>query len=181
MPSLSRRGFLQVVGFTSLAPFLPSMPVRTAAASGGMSASKALWAGLYANAGSTTEFVGLAKNMGLSNKAIQGVSARSIGVRVALATSTEKLASSTTKSMHQGVGSQSRWVKTRSKVKRVLEHCFSDETKETKKTAKKATEEQVLETPLEDSEKEDLKPDLEVIDLVDDVHSTTPNSVSKEP
>lgn len=103
MPQLSRRSFLQFLGATGLAPVLPMVPAPATAAvanasnlaatgGGAASASRALWASLYANSGSTAEFVGVARNLGLSNSAIQGVSARSIGVRVALAATTDKLA-----------------------------------------------------------------------------------------
>ena len=63
---------------------LPALPVRAASRVAGGSASKALWAGIYAKAGSGPKFVGVARGMGLSNAAIRGVGARSIGVHVAV-------------------------------------------------------------------------------------------------
>jgi hypothetical protein len=83
MPSFSRRGFLQFLSAASAAPFLPALPVRAAAAGAGASTSKALWAGIYAKSGSAPKFAGIARNMGLSNAAVQGVGARSVGVRLA--------------------------------------------------------------------------------------------------
>lgn len=80
MVDVNRRGFLQILGATSVAPILPANAVKAAAAP--TSTSKALWASLYAKASSKAEFIGLSRNLGLSNAAIQGVSARSIGVRV---------------------------------------------------------------------------------------------------
>ncbi len=88
MPDFSRRGFFQLLGAASVAPLLPIAP-RAAVAGGSASASKALWASLYANSGSKAKFVHIAKGMGLSNSAIQGVSARTIGVRIALASAAE--------------------------------------------------------------------------------------------
>ncbi len=85
MPSFNRRGFLQLISTAAVTPFLPAMPTRAVAATASGSTSKALWAGIYAKSGSASKFVGVARNMGLSNAAIQGVSARSVGVRIALA------------------------------------------------------------------------------------------------
>jgi len=85
MPSFNRRGFLQFLSAAGVAPFLPSMPVRAAAATAGASTSKALWAGIYAKSGSAAKFAGAARNMGLSSAAIQGVGARSVGVRLVAA------------------------------------------------------------------------------------------------
>lgn len=85
MPGFHRRGFLQLISAAAVTPFLPAMPTRSVAATASASTSKALWSGIYAKSGSASKFVGVARNMGLSNAAIQGVSARSVGVRVALA------------------------------------------------------------------------------------------------
>ena len=85
MPKFNRRGFLQFLGAAAAAPLLPSLPVRAAGGAAGFSTSKALWAGIHANAGSVPRFVKVAQRMGLSNRAIEGVSARSVGVRIALA------------------------------------------------------------------------------------------------
>lgn len=87
MPQFNRRGFLQLLGAASAAPLLPALPARAGVA--GMSTSKALWAGIYAKSGSVSEFVGVARGLGLSNAAVQGVSARSVGVRVAVATTAQ--------------------------------------------------------------------------------------------
>lgn len=84
MPQFNRRGFLQLAGAASLAPVLPTLPARAAAASATISPAKALWAGIYAKAGSTGQFVEAARGLGLSQSAISGVSARTLGVRVAV-------------------------------------------------------------------------------------------------
>jgi hypothetical protein len=91
MPSFNRRGFLQLLGAAGLTPLLPSLPARAVATSASASTSKALWAGIYANSGSVPKFLSVARNMGLSNSAIQGVSARSVGVRVALTAATNPI------------------------------------------------------------------------------------------
>ncbi len=85
MPNLDRRGFLNLLGAASVTPLLPALPARAVAARAPLSASKALWAGIYGKSGSVPEFLKVARGMGLSNSAIQGVSARSIGVKVAVA------------------------------------------------------------------------------------------------
>ncbi|MEP1585777.1 MAG: twin-arginine translocation signal domain-containing protein [Tateyamaria sp.] len=84
MPNFNRRGFLQFLSAAGVAPLLPGLPTPAVGAVNG-SVSKALWAGIYAKSGSAAKFVGVARNMGLSSAAIQGVGARSVGVRVALA------------------------------------------------------------------------------------------------
>ena len=85
MPNFNRRGFLYLLSAAGVAPLMPALPARAAAATASGSVSKALWASIYAKSGSASKFVGVARNMGLSNAAIQGVSARSVGVRVAVA------------------------------------------------------------------------------------------------
>ena len=84
MPNLDRRGFLRLSGAAGLVPFLPSVPARAVAATTNVPTSKALWAGIYAKSGSVPRFASVAGNMGLSNAAIQGVAARSVGVKIAL-------------------------------------------------------------------------------------------------
>lgn len=91
MPNFNRRGFLQVLSAAGMAPLLPSLAGRAATASG-VSHSKALWAGIYAKSGSASKFVGTARGMGLSTGAIQGIGARSVGVRIALAAATKPIA-----------------------------------------------------------------------------------------
>lgn len=85
MPSFNRRGFLQLLGAAGVTPLLPALPARAAVTTAGFSTSKALWAGIHAKSGSVSKFVSVARNMGLSGSAIQGVGTRSIGVRVAAA------------------------------------------------------------------------------------------------
>lgn len=92
MPNFNRRGFLQLLGAAGVAPLLPALPTRAMATTAGGSISKALWAGIYAKSGSVPKFAGVAQSMGLSNAAIQGVSARSVGVRVVLAAATNPIA-----------------------------------------------------------------------------------------
>jgi len=156
LSNINRRGFLQVVGAAGLAPFLPAMSTPTAVAGGGASASKALWASLYANSGSVSEFVAVAKNMGLSNTAIQGVSARSIGVRVALAASTETLTnvSANKARMPLDVGGEN--LEARSSVRRALDHCFSNETDETEAETNDEVETLLEEDLTENTGKETL-------------------------
>lgn len=89
MPSFDRRKFMQLLGAASVAPFAPAMPVRAARASASL--SKALWAGIYAKSGSAENFVHVARGMGLSNSAIQGVSARSVGARIAFGAATQSV------------------------------------------------------------------------------------------
>ena len=62
---------------------LPAPPIRTASTAAGASVSKALWAGIYANSGSAAKFANVAQGMGLSQPAVQGVAARSVGVKIA--------------------------------------------------------------------------------------------------
>lgn len=92
MTTLNRRTFIQFLGGAALSPYLPTLPAAAVSNGASASTSKALWASLYANSASSTEFVSVARTMGLSNSAIQGVGARTIGVRLALAASTEKAA-----------------------------------------------------------------------------------------
>ena len=84
MPSFNRRGFLQLASAAGIAPLLPALPAPAVAATGKSAISKALWTSLYAQSGSASGFVNVAKGMGLSNSAIQGVSARSVGIKVAI-------------------------------------------------------------------------------------------------
>ena len=84
MPSFNRRGFLQLASAAGVAPLLPALSAPAVAATAKGSISKALWTSLYAHSGSASKFVNVAQNMGLPNAAIQGVSARSIGVKVAM-------------------------------------------------------------------------------------------------
>ena len=84
MPSFNRRGFLQLLSAAGAAPLMPALPAGAVSASAKTSVSKALWSGIYAKSGSATKFVSVARNMGLPSSAIQGVSARSVGVRIAV-------------------------------------------------------------------------------------------------
>ncbi|GEM_PF-4642455 len=152
LPDFSRRGFMKVlgaVGLTPLLPAIPAIPARAAMASGGVSASKALWASLYANAGSAGEFVNVARNMGLSNAAIQGVSARTIGVRMAVAASSETLASASARTAHAPLSSKGGELPVREKVKHTLENYFSTETDD-----KPAVAKQKIENLAEETEKD---------------------------
>ena len=129
MPDLNRRSFLQIAGAAGVSPLFPGMVGSGAGvAKSSVSTSKALWASLYSNSGSVTEFVGFAKNMGLSNTAIQSVSARSLGIRVALAASTEKLAGTGVKNLRAPLPSHDTDLRVREKLKRGLEEVFADET-----------------------------------------------------
>jgi hypothetical protein len=91
LPEFNRRGFFQLLAAVGATTLVPALPARAVVTGGGASVSKMLWAGLYAHSGSAPKFVGVAKGMGLSYAAIQGVSARSVGVRVAAAAATERL------------------------------------------------------------------------------------------
>lgn len=91
MPSFNRRGFLQLASAAGIAPLLPALPAPAVAATGKSAISKALWTSLYAQSGSASGFVNIAKGMGLSNSAIQGVSARSVGIKVAINAATPSL------------------------------------------------------------------------------------------
>lgn len=98
---MKRRRFLQVLAAFGAAPLLPALPAMpaSAATSGTVSASaasKALWAGLHANAASSSKFVSIARTMGLSNTAIQGVAARTVGVRLPISALARKIAARTT-------------------------------------------------------------------------------------
>lgn len=110
-------------GATALAPFIPGFAAKTAASKGGLSASKALWSGIYANSGSMNEFVGVARTMGLSNSAIQGVGARSIGIRVALAASLEKAGAASIRKMRPALSTGNSKMDTR----RLLQSWFDRE------------------------------------------------------
>jgi len=84
MPHLNRRRFLHLLSAAGMAPLLPALAPNAVASAAHASTSKALWAGLYANSGSASKFVRVARNMGLSNATIQGVGARSVGVKLAV-------------------------------------------------------------------------------------------------
>jgi len=119
LPDLPRRGFLQLVGAAGLTPFLPAIPAKAAVTSGA-SVSKALWAGMYANSGSTAGFVSMAKNMGLSNTAIQGISARSVGVRMSLVAA-EKLTSAGAKPLPSRASSKENISSVRDTIERTFD------------------------------------------------------------
>ena len=127
MPNLNRRSFLQVLGAVGFSPYLPSLPVGAAAAKGGAATSKALWASLYANSGSATEFVGVARNMGLSNAAIQGVGACSIGVRLTLAATTQKLTHAATKAIKSATTPELGVSKIRHQIERAIQNIAEPE------------------------------------------------------
>jgi len=120
LPSFNRRGFLQLLGAAGVAPLVPAIPARAAALGGGISTSKALWASLHANAGSTGKFVILAKGMGLSNATIQGVSARSIGVKIALATAPNALTKTGTPKLGMPTVPKGKPLKIVQNIKRAL-------------------------------------------------------------
>ena len=84
MPDFTRRSILGMIGASSLAPMLPSGGVVMASPTPLPSVSKALWAGIHAKAGSSAAFVTSARNLGLSNTAIKGVGARTLGVHLAV-------------------------------------------------------------------------------------------------
>jgi hypothetical protein len=128
VPSLNRRSFLQAVGAVGLTPLLPSIAGSGAGvAKGSVSASKALWASLYANSGSTAEFVGVARNIGLSNSAIQGVSARSVGVRLAVAASAETISAQSVKHAPPPLSANSSKLNLRDQFKRGLDELLADD------------------------------------------------------
>jgi len=128
VPDFSRRGFFQLLGAASVAPFLPTAS-RAALAGEAVSSSKALWTGLYANSGSTAKFVRVAQGMGLSNGAIQGVSARTIGVRIALATATEASVDAGAKTLRRSLAPRPDRTHVRRKIRGVVEHLLSEEDK----------------------------------------------------
>ena len=150
LSTINRRSFLQVLGAASLAPILPALPARAAVASGGASASKALWASLYANSGSMSEFMGVARNMGLSNTAIQGVSARSIGARAVLAASKEKLTSASMKTVRPSLSPSGERLNLRNHVEQAIENCLPTEA-----DASPSTEDQEIEILDPESRAED--------------------------
>ena len=92
MPTLNRRGFLQMIGAAGVTPLLPVMPARAVAGVAVTSPSKALWAGIYAKSGSAPQFLKVAQSMGLPNRAIQGIGARSVGVKLAITAATNPAA-----------------------------------------------------------------------------------------
>lgn len=122
MTTLNRRTLLQVLGGAAMSPYLRALPATAASKGAGVSASKALWASLYANSGSSAEFVSVARTMGLSNAAIQGVGGRTIGVRLALAASTEKAAEISGRALQPRPSSNAGI----SKVRRRIEQSFKD-------------------------------------------------------
>ena len=96
---MNRRGFLQSFSAAGITPLLPPIPVSVLAAPARASTSAGLWAAIYAKSGNTTKFINVARNMGLSNSAIQRVSARAVGVKItaaALSNSMTRLAPSPT-------------------------------------------------------------------------------------
>lgn len=127
MPSFNRRGFLQILGAASIAPLIPTVPMRAAATGAVPSTSKALWAGLYSNAGSTSKFVGIAKGKGLSNAAIQGVSARSIGVKIALASAPKALSDLAVRRPRLPSPAKPRTLKVPGDIKQTLKRTLLDE------------------------------------------------------
>ena len=128
MPSFNRRGFLQLLGVAGVAPLIPALPARAAATGGSVSTSKALWASLHATAGSTGKFVNLAKGMGLSNATIQGVSARSIGVKIALATAPNALTKAGRPKLGLPSVSKSKPLKVSQNIKRTLKRAILTDT-----------------------------------------------------
>lgn len=147
MPKIGRRSFLKYSAAAAASPLLPALPAREAiAGQSGMSASKALWASLYANSGTASNFVKTAQSMGLSNSAIQGVSARSIGVKLALSTQTNQLAA-------QGVRSAQS-------SNRLRSFKFSDRI-DLKKAVRKLFEEQEEpQAPIEQTENTEVNDDI---------------------
>lgn len=79
MPQLNRRRFLQAASAAGLIPALPALPAGAAAtAPSAMTSAQMLWAKLYANAGNAPNVTGLARAMGISSDAAQGVYAKLI-------------------------------------------------------------------------------------------------------
>lgn len=131
MPDMNRRSFMQLFGAAGLTPMAPLAPLvqpapaRAALGASGSATSKALWTSLYAKAGSQAEFIGMSRNMGLSNAAIQGVSARSIGVRVAASTLTQPLLNTSLESHAQAPSKG--LMRLRINMKKTLEKYFWDD------------------------------------------------------
>ena len=75
---------------------------------------------MYANAGSTAGFVSIARNMGLSNTAIQGISARSVGVRMSLVAA-EKLTSVSAKPLPSRASSKESISSLRDTIERTFD------------------------------------------------------------
>ncbi|MEO9517804.1 MAG: hypothetical protein ABJH45_09605 [Paracoccaceae bacterium] len=145
MPDFNRRGFLQLAGAAGITPLLPALPMRAVAATTSASTSKALWAGIYTKSGSVPKFVEAARGMGLSNTAIQGVSARSAGIKIALSTATSPITRmhATTRA---SLPSQAKGLKADRNLLRNLEGRLPFETDETNVEALQGTETQASET-----------------------------------
>ena len=84
MPKFNRRSFLHMIGAASLAPLVPAMPAK-AAAGGGASHAQLLWAGLYKQAGSTSNFTRVTKGLGISTTTAHRIHAKLAGSRIVLA------------------------------------------------------------------------------------------------
>lgn len=82
MPELNRRHFLQMASAASLVPAIPALPASAATAPSAMTSAQMLWAKLYANAGNAPNVTGLARAMGISSEAAQGVFAKLIRTQV---------------------------------------------------------------------------------------------------
>lgn len=150
MPSFNRRGFMQLMSAAVATPLLPSLPARAVAATASASTSKALWAGIYAKSGSVPKFLNVARNMGLSNAAIQGVSARSVGVRVAISAATSpisRIAGTGQATLPSPISSQAEQLKASRDIVHDIERALSIETDEAAATVDQDAE--ALDTPNE--------------------------------
>jgi hypothetical protein len=91
MPNLNRRNFLQMISAAGLAPALPAFATTGVGASSGMSSAQMLWLSMYKRAESASELTSLAKSMGISTEAAQGVYAKLIRTHALAAHSISKV------------------------------------------------------------------------------------------
>ena len=124
LPNFDRRGFMQMFGAAGLVPLMPALPATAVAATAPMPTSKALWAGIYSKAGSVPKFVDAARGMGLSNASIQGVSARTLGVRVSAAAAANQV-SQVAGPRSGAVGQPAKLPKSPSEILRDIERRFT--------------------------------------------------------
>lgn len=125
MAELNRRNFLHLLGAAGFTPVVSSLPIQAASTGSTMSSSKALWASIYAKSDSKAEFISFTRSLGLSNTAIQGVSARSIGVKVTASSIAQPIPQTT---MPNHTRPSSNGLKrVRAKMKDTLEKYFTDE------------------------------------------------------
>jgi len=92
MSDLNRRRFLQIAGAAGLAPALPALTATTAVAAPVGTSSQMLWASLYQRSAALDGVAGVARTMGVSGTAANGVLAKLVEVNVVAAQTAANIA-----------------------------------------------------------------------------------------